>query len=103
VIYAVRAGRPDGQPVGYRIRNVALGLCIAARGVGESPVIATTCAHGAEWPDQIWSLHADPNHPFTQIRNNNSGNCLAARGTRESQAVATTCGAWLDQYWVYQY
>lgn len=86
----------------YRIRNTHLNLCIAARGSGEAPAIATTCGQGQQWLDQQWVYIYNSSLPGHKWQNRASGNCLAARGFGESQAIATTCGGWLDQHWRFQ-
>lgn len=86
----------------YRIRSILLGLCIAARGSGESPAIATTCGAGGQWVDQIWTIRYDGTKNADQYVNKSSDLCLVARGSGESQAVQSTCATgqnWRDQYW----
>ncbi|ROP28195.1 RICIN domain-containing protein [Couchioplanes caeruleus] len=95
-IYPDRLNNP-----GYvRVRNVALGLCLTARGAAETAAVTTTCGSGWAWPDQIWRLTYVPRWNADRIQNLSSGNCLAARGSGESLAVVTTCNdGWIDQHW----
>ncbi|MCP2357452.1 hypothetical protein HD597_004472 [Nonomuraea thailandensis] len=89
----------------YRLRNVALNLCLSARGSGETQAFATACDRdrGQEWRDQHWIYLFDAGHGTHRWQNRASGNCLAARGTGQSPAIATTCNRdWLDQHWNFQ-
>ncbi|NUT98872.1 MAG: ricin-type beta-trefoil lectin domain protein [Saccharothrix sp.] len=84
----------------YRLRNTQSGLCVAARGSGETNAIATTCGAGTQWTDQQWRLQYVAKWGADRVQNRASGNCLAARGTGESNAIATTCNYdWPDQHW----
>jgi hypothetical protein len=78
------------------IKNVATGLCLVARGSGETKVVATGCG---DWGDQLWRLvYHNPTGTF-KLQNNNSGLCMAARGFGESPVVVTTCDSTVYQYW----
>jgi hypothetical protein len=86
----------------YRLRNLGLNLCLAARGSGEAQAFATTCDRdsGHVWQDQHWIYLYDAKRNASRWQNRATGNCLAARGLTESPAIATTCDSdWLDQYW----
>lgn len=72
--------------------------CVATRGFGESPAVATTC--GAQWADQLWHFEFDADWGAYRFRNVNSGLCLVVRGgAAETRAVQSTCGPWADQRW----
>ncbi|WP_370961589.1 RICIN domain-containing protein [Amycolatopsis sp. cg9] len=81
-----------------QLRNLESQKCVATRGTGESPGIATTCA--SRWVDQIWRREPDPSTGNYRLRNLNSGLCLVVRGTAaETRALQSTCGTWPDQLW----
>lgn len=87
----------------WHLYSPHLGLCLVARGSGETAVVATTCG---SWADQRWYWLENDSNGTYQFLNANSGNCLTARGSGESAAVATTCdwrvGAyWADQHWYF--
>jgi len=84
----------------WQIYSPYLGLCLVARGAGESAVVATTCG---SWADQLWDWQGLVILPYPSqydwFVNADSGLRIAARGLGESRAVATTCGNWADQHW----
>jgi Ricin-type beta-trefoil lectin domain len=92
---------PGGFLQRTQIKNVALGLCLVARGSGETAVVATGCG---PYGDQYWYAMWDANTATYQYLNGNSGLCLAARGSGESRVIVTTCDYavgqfWRDQHW----
>lgn len=75
--------------------------CIAARGYGEAPAVATGCSF--DHRDQFWSVRHETGIDRYQFKNAHSGLCLAARGTEGTRAIQTTCdpgiNQWPDQWW----
>ncbi|HEU4425468.1 MAG TPA: recombinase family protein [Pilimelia sp.] len=61
----------------WQLYSRHLGLCLAARGSGETAAVATTCGSS---PDQRWYPWRNPDFTF-QFVNANSGLCLAARAS----------------------
>ncbi|MGH3806753.1 MAG: protein kinase domain-containing protein [Pseudonocardiaceae bacterium] len=80
----------------FQIRNVSSGKCIAARGAGESPAVATGCG---SWSDQHWYETLDPSGGV-RFHNINSSECLVTRTDQiGTQAVQSGCGDYPDQIW----
>jgi hypothetical protein len=94
---------------GFHIHNRNSSLCLAARaGVGERPVVQTTCDNPSQiWNDQYWELvNVNQDQHRYRIRSTLLNLCIATRGSGETRAVATTCGSgsdWPDQIWTISY